>query len=263
LGIAEVMNVDMGKIKKTLLNQRFGLNSLHRAIVFDLDDTLIDYRGRHLNALQYIATLLENRYPSGPPANRWVQEFFRYDTNYQSIWIGQMEKDQESFQRYRFCYALNNFRLIENEAQVDSIYQLYRKQMISHAILEPGILQLLCELRDYYQLGLITNGSADFQLPILRSTGLDKGIFDPVLCGDQVGVYKPNPAIYMIMLNYLELEPREVVMVGDNYKHDIEGAAKLGIDTIWVNTRKEDTQGRDVAGIVVDHVLGVNKIFLS
>jgi FMN phosphatase YigB (HAD superfamily) len=64
------------------------------------------------------------------------------------------------------------------------------------------------------------------------------------------------------MLAELDMEPHQVVMVGDNYAHDIEAAACLGMDTIWINARQEHVAGRGVACAVVNHVLDLQQLLV-
>jgi putative hydrolase of the HAD superfamily len=40
-------------------------------------------------------------------------------------------------------------------------------------------------------------------------------------------------------MKQLKLEADELVFIGDTYKQDIVGAKKLGMRTIWLNTRQE------------------------
>jgi HAD superfamily hydrolase (TIGR01549 family) len=87
-----------------------------------------------------------------------------------------------------------------------------------------------------FLLGIVSNriwGGSPF-LEDLQILGLLK-YFDPehiAISGD-LGVRKPDPAIFLHVLNALNLEPEHVVMVGDSLLADILGAQKLGIFAIW------------------------------
>lgn len=50
---------------------------------------------------------------------------------------------------------------------------------------------------------------------------------------------KPNVSYYEEILHRLEIEPETAVMVGDDWKNDIEPASQLGIRTYWVRKNAE------------------------
>lgn len=80
-----------------------------------------------------------------------------------------------------------------------------------------------------YLMGAITNGNAD-----IHRVGLSQH-FDFQFNPHEVGVAKPHPAIFEAMLNHTNLQPEQVIHVGDNPITDVQGAQDLGMATIWVN----------------------------
>ncbi len=87
-----------------------------------------------------------------------------------------------------------------------------------------------------FLLGVVTNrlyGGEPFQED-LRTLGL-LNYFDPrhiAISGD-LGVRKPNPAIFLHALKALDVPPEHAAMVGDSLNADVLGAQKLGILAIW------------------------------
>jgi Haloacid dehalogenase-like hydrolase len=87
-----------------------------------------------------------------------------------------------------------------------------------------------------FQLGVVTNrhwGGSSFQED-LRVLGL-LDYFDPryMAISCDLGIRKPNPAIFMHVLNAFNATPQEAVMVGDSLRSDVLGAQLLGIFTVW------------------------------
>ncbi|MGB0466448.1 MAG: HAD family hydrolase [Pontibacterium sp.] len=80
-----------------------------------------------------------------------------------------------------------------------------------------------------YRIGALSNGNAD-----IHRVGLGD-YFDFQFSADQVGQEKPHPLMFEQMLHHVKLRPEQVIHIGDNPVHDIEGAANLGLWTIWVN----------------------------
>lgn len=63
--------------------------------------------------------------------------------------------------------------------------------------------------------------------------------FDTITISSDVGFIKPHPEIFRRALRESHLKPDEVVFVGDTYQQDIIGAKRVGLKTVWLNTRHE------------------------
>ena len=46
---------------------------------------------------------------------------------------------------------------------------------------------------------------------------------------------KPHPSIFRAALQLLDVTPAEAVMVGDSFKHDVEGALNVGMRAVLLN----------------------------
>jgi HAD superfamily hydrolase (TIGR01549 family) len=87
-----------------------------------------------------------------------------------------------------------------------------------------------------FLLGVVSNrlwGGEPFHEDV-QSLGLFK-YFEPraVAISADLGIRKPNPAIFLHALDALGVPPHEAVMVGDSLRADIVGALNLGLYTIW------------------------------
>ncbi len=80
-----------------------------------------------------------------------------------------------------------------------------------------------------YRIGALSNGNAD-----IERVGLSD-YFDFQFSADKVGTEKPHPLMFEQMLHHVGLRPEQVIHIGDNPVHDIEGANNVGLWTIWVN----------------------------
>jgi len=58
--------------------------------------------------------------------------------------------------------------------------------------------------------------------------------FDVVVTSEDARCYKPDPAIFKRAVDMLGVDPRRVLHVGDSLHSDVNGAAKLGITTMWL-----------------------------
>lgn len=84
-----------------------------------------------------------------------------------------------------------------------------------------------------YRLGVIANQPRAVAEARLEWFGLLDGVEVTLLSGD-VGLAKPDPAIFRLALQMAGCEPSEAVMVGDRPDNDIAPARKLGMGTVRV-----------------------------
>ncbi len=57
---------------------------------------------------------------------------------------------------------------------------------------------------------------------------------DVILDSTQVGISKPDPNIFLMALEGLDLLPAQVIFVGDSMERDVMPARALGMKTIWL-----------------------------
>ena len=61
-----------------------------------------------------------------------------------------------------------------------------------------------------------------------------------ILISEEVGIKKPDPRIFKIGLEKLNLLASEVIFIGDNPLLDVAGPAAVGIRAIWLNCDQRD-----------------------
>ncbi len=99
--------------------------------------------------------------------------------------------------------------------------------------IDPEAIPLLKILRREKNLALITNfDHPPFLYSVLSKYKLIK-YFDYIAISGEIGYKKPDPQIFIITLETLDLKPQEVVFIGDS-KEDIEGSLNAGIKPILI-----------------------------
>jgi putative hydrolase of the HAD superfamily len=107
------------------------------------------------------------------------------------------------------------------------------------AAVDPATLGLLDQLRDHgARLGLVSNATADTAEAWPRCPLADR--FEIAVFSSDVGVAKPDPAIYLAAARGLGAAPEECVYVGDGADAELSGAAALGM-TVLRTTELKDT----------------------
>ncbi|HZE04951.1 MAG TPA: HAD-IA family hydrolase [Solirubrobacteraceae bacterium] len=85
-----------------------------------------------------------------------------------------------------------------------------------------------------HAMALVTNGAACLQREKLAASGLGER-FEAVIVSADVGVAKPDSAIFEHALSELGARRDRAVMVGDSIAKDVDGALAVGLDAVWVN----------------------------
>ena len=83
-------------------------------------------------------------------------------------------------------------------------------------------------------MAVVTNGAACLQREKLAASGLGDR-FEAVVVSEDVGLAKPETAIFEHALATMSVDPARAVMVGDHLTKDIEGALAAGLRAVWLN----------------------------
>ncbi len=116
---------------------------------------------------------------------------------------------------------------------LDDLVASFYKEMPAYATLDEGARRLLDALdRARTPFGIVTNGT-HHQMLTIGALGLDRRA-QCILISEIVGCRKPDAAIFIAAASRLDLQPEEVLFVGDNPEADIGGAHRAGMRTAWL-----------------------------
>ena len=110
------------------------------------------------------------------------------------------------------------------QAVVDDLYRLTCEETARSR-------EVLLELKKQYPMVLVSNFYGNIAT-VLKEFKLD-GIFDTIIESAVVGVRKPDPKIITLGVEALNMQPGEVIVVGDSMDKDIVPAGKAGCHTVW------------------------------
>ncbi|WLR61519.1 HAD family hydrolase [Guptibacillus hwajinpoensis] len=193
-----------------------------KAVIFDLDDTLVSEYQYIESGYSHISQLLSSRLNKDSKSiNALLEDLFNQNT-------------QNVFNR---LYDLLEIQYT-NEMIMDLVEE-YRNH-------EPAIdfyddvLPCLYDLKlQEIKTGIITNGYAKAQNLKLRVVkGFDH--FDEIIIADELGkeYWKPHPKPYEMMSKKLNMAYSEMVYVGDNESKDFVSPNKLGMKTVHIRRPK-------------------------
>lgn len=196
---------------------------MYRAILFDLDDTLYDFRVYRTQRLHLALADVLARYPS------LERDELVRAAIVEGVYIEQMP----DFLRRRG---------VVDEELIAGAQQIYQRGWFEDIMMAEDAVDMFRALRSRFKLGLITNGPVRTQRPKIERFGL-VDYMDVLIVSEEVGVAKPDPAIFFLALEQLEVQPAEALFVGDSPEYDLLGAAAAGIPFIWMNPRGEPLPG--------------------
>ena len=97
---------------------------------------------------------------------------------------------------------------------------------------------MLMALKDAgYNTGILSNGSPDMLDGAVSSAGLGD-VLDTMISVEDIKVYKPDMAVYQMVLDRFECNADQVLFVSSN-GWDVAGSAAFGFSTLWVNRAGE------------------------
>lgn len=108
------------------------------------------------------------------------------------------------------------------------------------------------KLSDRYPLVLVTNFYGNMPV-VLKEFNLSK-YFKAIVESSVVGLRKPDPALFALGVKELNLNPEDIVVIGDSYRKDIFPASTLGCRTVWLKNicweEEPITPGHEATAII-------------
>ena len=108
----------------------------------------------------------------------------------------------------------------------------------------PEMVGLVRELRDAGVTIAALSNSEGHLADLLEEIELAP-LFDAIIDSGRIGIAKPDPRIFELTLDELDVKPDVVVHVGDSWAADVEGALAAGWHAIWFRSRESAQRGDD------------------
>ena len=189
------------------------------ACVFDAYGTLFDFN----SAVDACRDAIGDK--ADALSATWRQKQLQY------TWLRSLMRRHEDF--WHVTGEALDFAM--NEAGIDDM-ALRARLMELYLSLEvyPDVVETLQRLKDGgMKTAILSNGSKTMLFSAAKSAGVFR-LFDAILSVDQVGVFKPDPAVYQYAVDELKL-PAERISFQSSNGWDAHGAATFGFRVAWIN----------------------------
>ncbi|MBI3912451.1 MAG: HAD family hydrolase [Armatimonadetes bacterium] len=205
-----------------------------RGVVFDLDNTLIETNESALAALDVTCDHLEARLGTAVAAAR--DTFLCVYIDLENALIERRRQFESAYQVRVETWRQTLAHLGQPASLAEEMVEYYAAERRRRFRLYPEVPAVLDAVTAAWPGAILTNGFTDVQREKIAAVGLGRWLPTAIISAE-VGAWKPQPEAFAVALRAIGCRPEEAVMVGDSWKHDIAGAAPLGLRTVWVNRR--------------------------
>lgn len=190
-----------------------------KAVVFDLDGTIVDFNLDYRSARAEVIQFLNN--------HGFPQSIFSLNES-----VFEMLKKLEVYVQNHHMSDKDYSRL---KKDVLTILEKYEMQAAKSTELVPGALETLQALKKMkLKLGLFTMNNRKSTEHVLSTFRL-KPYFQTVVTRDSVPRVKPNPVHLETVLKSLKVKPEETIVVGDS-AWDMKAAKELNVFAVGAST---------------------------
>ncbi|MEM1671808.1 MAG: HAD-IA family hydrolase [Archaeoglobaceae archaeon] len=186
-----------------------------KAVIFDLDDTLVDFIPAKLKACEEVVKLAQRG-----SAEELLNYFLRGKHGFEHYEnIADFLRDHGVFSQELFLQCC----------------EVYEKTKLERIRVYPGIEEVLKRLKELgFKLAVVTDAENGKAISRLRKFNLEN-YFDAIVSADMSGKRKPEPDSILLALEKLGVKVEEAVLVGDSIRRDITAGKRIGMITIFAS----------------------------
>lgn len=207
-------------------------------LIFDVDDTLLNFRLAYSHGQQAVAEAL---------GVGFSPEFAHVDEELGWKYWGEYQLDntdspdvQRHYHTYYSAYLQKHFSVLAEtfgcSMDVERLIQAYFKAIAaSRELMEEDTLAVYSSLSERYQMVVATNGLGQVQRSRIQDF---LPVTARVFISEEVGYIKPAREFFDHIVSELRFDPKDCLMVGDSLSNDMKGAKSAGMAVCWYNAKQ-------------------------
>jgi YjjG family noncanonical pyrimidine nucleotidase len=199
----------------------------YKFILFDLDDTLLDFKASESHALN---TCWELFFKDAISLEVYTRTFHQINRGiWREVESGKLKPPHVSYERAR--RTLKHVGLpVRNAEELGARFAFSLGQVAQWL---PDAKDSFRNIASRYDVGLITNGLTAVQHPRVDSMGI-RPVLKTFQISEEAGTMKPKARLFERALVEAGYSNQDTLMVGDSVTSDFQGAINSKIDFCWV-----------------------------
>lgn len=200
------------------------------SVIFDLDDTLCDYRSAKQRALSSVGDVLTQH---SIDRDRFLKRYQSLEASlFRSFADGHITKSQYRVRRFEEVLKEVSETSDGLGAQLNQIYMSIANEQVQ---MFDDVSDTIEELKRRGQVcAVLTNGPSDGQRKKIDRCGLSI-LIDHIFISEELGAGKPAPECFLAAAEALGQKPSNIMMIGDSLVDDVYGAQAVGMTGVLVD----------------------------
>lgn len=219
----------------------------YKAVIFDLDDTLINRK----QAVNNLFDIILNRFYEDDKLQNYdqmIKKFKEYDFEHTG------DPDKTKVLKPFFKNYPPDTILKENQ-----MITFWNDTLPGAFAPDSNVLNLLSIISNNYKIAIITNGTTYRQKVKIKNSNLGS-FMDEIIISEEVGISKPDPDIFNLTLDRLDVSANEAIFVGDNLELDVKGSQNAGLTDVWFNPYHSQNKTDVVPSYEIDKLESLLKL---
>lgn len=207
-----------------------------KAIIFDLDNTLFEDTNCQEEGLKSSYQVFKKEYFKVKKKNITYKKFSELYHEARKMVHKEHEGTADMHQRSLYFKRLVDKHLGGVKASlIIKLHDVYWYNFLTNMKLREGVIDFFKDLKKKkIKIAIASNLTARIQLIKIKKLKLEKYV-DVLVTSEEASSEKPHAIMFLLTLSKLGVSAKETVMVGDDFKADIQGAKDFGMRTILIN----------------------------
>jgi len=215
-----------------------------KAVLFDFDSTLVDYRYGDALAIERVRALAGIREDE--------EAFYQHS----KVIIRRLYADPSAMKgdvlEARMAQLVGGYGVRYDGSYLEEYLKIYLNVVRSYE----GVTRFLDYISPKAKVGLLTNSiDSDYQRKRISASGLEP-YFDAIGIANEIGYWKPSREAFVAIAGMLGVEPRDCVFIGDSEELDVAGAMNAGMRSIKRHRDEDAATRADFAFSDYDELMG-------